>query len=89
MAIGASPAQIVRLVVREGARLAVLGITIGLVAAALAGWGMRGLLYDVKGHDPLTFVLAPVVLAAAALLACYLPARRAARISPTAALATR
>ena len=89
MAIGASPAQIVRLVVREGARLAVLGITIGLVAAALAGWAMRGLLYDVKGHDPLTFVLAPVVLAAAALLACYLPARRAARISPTAALATR
>ena len=89
MAIGASPAQIVRLVVREGARLAVLGITIGLVGAALAGWAMRGLLYDVKGHDPLTFVLAPVVLAAAALLACYLPARRAARISPTAALATR
>ena len=89
MAIGASPAQIVRLVVREGARLAAFGITLGLVGAALAGWAMRGLLYDVKGHDPLTFVLAPVVLAAAALLACYLPARRAARISPTAALATR
>jgi putative ABC transport system permease protein len=89
MAIGASPTHIVRLVVNEGAKLAVIGITIGLAGAALAGWAMRGLLYDVKGHDPLTFVLAPVVLAAAALLACYLPARRAARISPTAALATR
>jgi putative ABC transport system permease protein len=89
MAIGASPSQIVTLVVREGALLGLLGITLGLIGAALAGWGMQGLLYDVDGHDPLTFVVAPVVLATAALLACYLPARRAARISPVSALATR
>ena len=89
MAIGASPSQIVRLVVREGAVLAVIGITLGLGGAAVAGWAMQGLLYDVNGHDPLTFVVAPLVLAAAALLACYLPARRAARISPITALATR
>ena len=89
MAIGASPSQIVRLVVREGARLAVIGITLGLAGAAVAGWAMQGLLYDVNGHDPLTFIVAPLVLSAAALLACYLPARRAARISPISALATR
>lgn len=86
MAIGASPAQIVRLIVREGAVLALGGITLGLIGAALAGWGMQSLLYDVKGHDPLTFTLAPIVLAAAALLACYVPAHRAGRISPLNAL---
>ena len=86
MAIGASPSQIVTLVVREGAVLALLGITLGLLGAALAGWGMQGLLYDIDGHDPLTFFIAPVVLATAALLACYVPARRAGRISPLNAL---
>jgi putative ABC transport system permease protein len=86
MAIGASPAVIIRMVLKEGARLTLLGLAVGLAAAAVAGWGMRGLLYDVKGHDPLTFVLAPLVLALAAAVACYLPARRAARISPLTAL---
>ena len=89
MAIGASPSQIVRMVVREGVVLASVGIGIGLVGAALAGWAMRGLLFNIKGHDPLTFIAAPIVLAAAALAACYLPARRAARISPVTALGTR
>ena len=89
MAIGASPSQIVRLVVREGAVLTLVGITLGLVGAGLAGWGMQSLLFDVKGHDPLTFIVAPIVLAAAALLACYLPARRAGRISPNTALGVR
>jgi predicted permease len=86
MAIGASPSQIMTLVVREGAVLALVGITLGLIGAALAGWAMQGLLFDIDGHDPLTFVLAPVVLALAALLACYVPARRAGRISPLNAL---
>ena len=86
MAIGASPSNIVSLVLKEGARLTTLGVIVGLVAAAIAGWAMRGLLYDVKGHDPLTFLVAPLVLALAAAVACYLPARRAAGISPLTAL---
>jgi len=89
MAIGASPPQIVRLVVREGATLALLGIGVGMAGAGIAGWAMRGLLFNIKAHDPLTFIAAPVLLALAALAACYLPARRAAQISPVAALGTR
>jgi putative ABC transport system permease protein len=89
MAIGASPPQIVRLVVREGATLALLGIGVGMAGAGIAGWAMRGLLFNIKAHDPLTFVAAPVLLALAALAACYLPARRAAQISPVTALGTR
>ena len=86
MAIGASPSQIVRLVVREGAILAVFGVTLGLIGAGTRRVGDAKLLYDVNGHDPLTFVVAPLVLGALALLASYLPARRAGRISPLNAL---
>ena len=89
MAIGASPSHIVQLVVREGATLALAGIVLGLIGAALAGWAMRGLLFNVEGHDPITFIAAPLLLALAAFAACYLPARRAARISPVTALGTR
>ena len=60
----------------------VAGVAVGLVGGRRRRVGDARLLYDVKGHDPLTFVLAPLVLALAAWLACYLPARRAARISP-------
>ena len=74
---------------REGATLALAGIVLGLIGAALAGWTMRGLLFNVEGHDPLTFIAAPLLLALAAFAACYLPARRAARISPVTALGTR
>ena len=86
MAIGASPNQVVTMVVWQGAQLAVLGVILGLIAAALGAGAMQSLLFDVKGLDPLTFVCAPVVLGLAALLASYIPARRAARISPLVAL---
>ena len=86
MAIGASPGQVVGMVVRQGAALAALGIGIGLVAAALAGVTLQRLLFEVKGLDPMTFAVAPLCLGAAALVASYVPARRAARISPLAAL---
>lgn len=86
MAIGASPGQVVGMVVRQGAGLAALGIAIGLVVAALAGTTMQRLLFEVHGIDPLTFAVAPLCLGAAALVASYIPARRAARISPLAAL---
>ena len=86
MAIGASPKQVVAMVVRQGARLTGAGIVVGVVGAALAATAMQSLLFDVKALDPLTFIAAPVLLAVAALLASYIPARRAARVSPLAAL---
>lgn len=73
------------MVVWQGAQLALMGVVLGLIAAALAAGAMQGLLFDVKRLDPLTFAIAPVVLAVAALLASYIPARRAARISPIVA----
>jgi putative ABC transport system permease protein len=89
MAVGASPNQVVSLVVWQGAQLAVMGVVLGLIAAALGAGAIQSLLFDVKGLDPLTFALAPLVLALAALLASYIPARRAARISPVVALGNR
>jgi ABC-type lipoprotein release transport system permease subunit len=74
------------MVVWQGGRLALAGIVAGTIAAALAAVAMQSLLYEVRGLDPLTFAIAPVVLALAALLASYVPARRAARIAPLAAL---
>jgi len=86
MAVGASPNQVIAMVVWQGARLAVMGVVLGLIAAALAAGAMQAWLFDVKGLDPLTFIVAPMVLGLAALLASYIPARRAARISPLAAM---
>jgi putative ABC transport system permease protein len=86
MAVGASPNQVIAMVVWQGARLAVMGVVLGLIAAALAAGAMQAWLFDIKGLDPLTFFVAPLVLGLAALLASYIPARRAARISPLAAL---
>jgi ABC-type antimicrobial peptide transport system permease subunit len=86
MAVGASPNRVVAMVVWQGARLAVMGVVLGLMAAALAAGAMKTLLFNVKGIDPLTFAAAPLVLGLAALLASYIPARRAARISPLAAV---
>jgi putative ABC transport system permease protein len=86
MAVGASPNRVVAMVVWQGARLAVMGVVLGMIAAALAAGAMQTLLFDIKGIDPLTFAAAPIFLGVAAILASYLPARRAARISPLAAL---
>ena len=86
MAVGASPGQVVRMVVWQGAKLTAFGVVLGLAAAAFGAVGMQSLLFEVRALDPMTFAVAPVVLVAAALLASYIPARRAARISPLAAL---
>ena len=83
MAMGASPSQVVGMVVRQGAVLAAAGITIGLVGAAFAARAVQSLLFvEARGFSPLTFALAAFALAAAALVASYIPARRAARVSP-------
>jgi len=86
LVLGATPSQVVGLVVRDGARLLAIGLAIGLVAAALASRTVEGLLFAIKGLDPLTFVVATLLLGTAALFASYLPARRAARVSPASAL---
>jgi predicted permease len=86
MAVGASPAAIVRLVVGQGAALAAAGVSIGLAGALAFTRLIEGLLFGVAAIDPITFVVAPLGLGLVAVLAGYLPARRAARIDPTIAL---
>jgi putative ABC transport system permease protein len=86
MAVGASPAAIVRLVVGQGAVVAVAGVAIGLAGALAFSRLIEGLLFGVAALDPITFVIAPLGLGLVAVLAGYLPARRAARIDPTIAL---
>ncbi len=86
MALGAGVGDVVRMVVRQGALLAAAGIGAGLLASLAATRALAGLLYGVTATDPLTFAVVPVLLAAVALLATWLPARRAARVDPMTAL---
>jgi len=86
MAFGAEKGDILRLAVRRGARLTVVGLVIGLAGAFLLTRCMSGLLFQIRPTDPATFLGVPLLLVVAALTACYLPARRAARIDPMAAL---
>jgi len=86
MALGAQTRDILRLVGTEGLRLVVIGIAIGLAGAMALTRLMASLLFGVSATDGLTFAAVPAVLAAVALAACYLPARRATRIEPTVAL---
>ncbi len=88
VALGAVPGSIVRLIVSSGARMVIAGAVAGMaVGLALSGL-MKSLLFGVGPRDPLTFIAAPAVLVAVALVAAYVPARRAARVSPMEALRT-
>lgn len=82
MALGATQGQILKLVVFQGMSLAVSGVVIGIVAAFVFAWLMRSLLFGVSAVDPITFVAIPVLLAVVALLAIYIPAKRASRVDP-------
>ena len=86
LALGAGQADLLRLVVRQGAVLAIIGIVIGLLAALLLTRLMSTMLYKVGALDLTTFVLAPSVFLLIALLASYLPARRATKVDPVEAL---
>jgi hypothetical protein len=86
LAIGATPGDVLRLVVGQGARVAAAGVVIGLAGALVLTRAMRTLLFDVSPLDPLAFVTAALLLLGVATLASYLPARRAARIDPQAAI---
>ena len=86
MALGAQAADVRRLVLGQGMTLAGVGIAIGLVGAMGVTRVMRALLYETSPTDPLTFAGVVPLLVAAALLACWVPARRAMRADPIVAL---
>ena len=86
MALGARRAEILRLVVGEGMLTVAIGIAIGVLAAAGLSRFLESLLYAVRPGDPATFVAIPTLIAAVALAACVLPARRAMRVDPAGTL---
>lgn len=86
MALGASRADVLRLIVGEGARLAAFGVAIGIAASFAVTRLLSSLLFGVSASDPATFATVAAVLAAVALIASYLPARRAMRLDPNVAL---
>ena len=86
MALGAQPNDVVRLVLGQGAILALIGVVIGLVGALALTRLLQSQLFEIKANDPLTFAGVAILLMAAALLACYIPARRATRVDPMVAL---
>jgi predicted permease len=86
MALGATGADVIWLVLRESLVFTAVGVAIGLVLSWAVAKALAQLLYDVSPLDPLVFAVAPVVLLIAALLAAYVPARRATRIQPLSAL---
>jgi putative ABC transport system permease protein len=86
IALGAQRSVLVGSVLRQAARLAVVGVAIGVAASLLLARLIGGLLYGVSAADPLTFIVVPATLVAAALAASYLPARRAAAVDPLVAL---
>jgi putative ABC transport system permease protein len=86
MALGAQPADVLRMVIRHGLKLVVFGLVGGIAGALADSRALSALLFDVKAADPLTFILTPALLFSVALLASYIPARRAARVDPMVAL---
>jgi len=85
-ALGADRSIVVRTIVYGGLKLAAMGSAIGLVAALGLTRFVRGMLFEVGGLDPVTYAAVPLLLAAVAVLACWLPARRASRVDPSVAL---
>jgi len=86
MSLGASRADVLALVLKQGMAHTLAGAVAGLAGAALVARFMEKLLYGVKPYDPATYAVVPLVLGAAALLATYIPARRATRMDPLVAL---
>jgi predicted permease len=86
MALGASAAETQALVLREGVKLMAVGTGVGLVLSLLVGNVLSGMLFQVNGADPLVFSASVLLLGAVSVVACYVPARRAARIDPMVAL---
>jgi putative ABC transport system permease protein len=88
LALGAEPGRIAGMIARQGGLVALAGIAVGLAAASAGGRLIESLLYGVSPRDPGVFAVTTLILLAVALIACWLPARRAARLSPLEALRT-
>jgi ABC-type antimicrobial peptide transport system permease subunit len=88
MALGAQMIDVLRLVVTQGMKPVVIGLAAGLVAALALGRLLTSQLYQISAHNPLVLTATVVILGTAALLACLLPARRAAHVDPIQALRT-
>jgi predicted permease len=86
MALGATPLDVLGMVIRHGLRLTIIGVTIGVVAALGVTRLVRSMIYGVTPYDPLTFVAVAAILSFVAVAACYIPARRAMRVDPMVAL---
>jgi ABC-type antimicrobial peptide transport system permease subunit len=86
LALGADPRSVIALILADGGKFALLGVTIGILASLLLTRVMQGLLFGVTATDPLTYVLVAAFLGFVVLVACYVPARHAIRIDPFLAL---
>ncbi len=86
LALGAHPSDVMRLILSQGTKLALIGVAIGIAAALALTRLMTKMIFGVSAHDPLTFIGVAIVLIMVALLACYIPARRAMRTDPMVAL---
>ncbi len=86
MALGARPADVLKMVIGQGLGLAALGVVLGLVGAVPTTRALTSMLYEVSANDPAVFAGVAVVLTLVALAAAYVPARRAARVSPVEVL---
>jgi putative ABC transport system permease protein len=92
MALGASPTDVLKMIVRQGMALSLIGVALGLGGAYvltryLESWmQLTKMLYGIKPNDPMTYGIVAVLLTVVALIACYLPARRATKVDPMVAL---
>ena len=86
MALGANRTDVMKMITRQGMRLAAVGVGIGLLLALALAQVLSSLLIGVSGYDVTIFILVPALLVAVALVACYLPARRATKVDPLVAL---
>jgi putative ABC transport system permease protein len=86
MALGAQPVHVMRLILGEGVRMALVGVITGIIAALALTRLIASQLFGVTSHDALTFAAVAILLTVVALLACYVPARRAVRVDPLVAL---